>query len=358
VNPLFLALLAALLFGAATPISKILLQDLGSFQLAGLLYLGAALGVAPVALRPGSGAAGPGGLPRRDDRKNWLRLAGSIVFGGILGPVLLLLALKMSDASSVSLRLNLELAATAALGVLIFHDHLVRRGLAGVVVALLAAGVLSLSTGAPGAGAALLVLLVADRWDHIVRRIGGRACVSYGASVSIGDPSKEVAQFRLHAHQLGLLLVQSFRVDAEPELPGLDLDEFEKLVEHVYSKDQVASLELGEVALPSSGIELFFEVLALVATVVDELEEGVECAVKISGHELLEDVGRKVEALDQVLLIPGGQFLVAWQCVQPGSSSNVRMKNPPVAPLAFVRLELELFGVLSQTLLNELRATR
>jgi hypothetical protein len=50
---LALALASAALFGAATPASKALLADLSPFQLAGLLYLGAALGVAPVAWRRG-----------------------------------------------------------------------------------------------------------------------------------------------------------------------------------------------------------------------------------------------------------------------------------------------------------------
>jgi hypothetical protein len=45
-RPVVYALLAAALFGAATPASKVLLMGLTSFQLAGLLYLGAALGVA------------------------------------------------------------------------------------------------------------------------------------------------------------------------------------------------------------------------------------------------------------------------------------------------------------------------
>src|SRR5947209_19444260 len=43
-----LGLLSALLFGAATPAGKMLLGDFTPFQLAGLLYLGAAAGVAPV----------------------------------------------------------------------------------------------------------------------------------------------------------------------------------------------------------------------------------------------------------------------------------------------------------------------
>ena len=49
--PVAIALLSAALFGAATPASKWLLGELTPLQLAGLLYLGAALGVAPSLLR-------------------------------------------------------------------------------------------------------------------------------------------------------------------------------------------------------------------------------------------------------------------------------------------------------------------
>jgi len=46
-TPASLALASAFLFGAATPLSKALLDSLTPFQLAGLLYLGAALGLVP-----------------------------------------------------------------------------------------------------------------------------------------------------------------------------------------------------------------------------------------------------------------------------------------------------------------------
>lgn len=39
--------LSGFLFGVATPFSKLLLSGLNSFQLAGLLYLGAALAMVP-----------------------------------------------------------------------------------------------------------------------------------------------------------------------------------------------------------------------------------------------------------------------------------------------------------------------
>ena len=130
---LLLALLSALLFGASTPASKVLLTSLPPFQLAGLLYLGAAIGMAPVlALEHRRGTR------MTFDRTNAARLGGAVLFGGLLGPVLLLFALRLTLAGSVSLLLNLETAATAVLGVALFRDHLGRAGwlgVAGVVIA-------------------------------------------------------------------------------------------------------------------------------------------------------------------------------------------------------------------------------
>jgi drug/metabolite transporter (DMT)-like permease len=170
-GPIALALFAAALFGAATPASKLLLSSLTPFQLAGLLYLGAALGVAPAAWREG----GPR-LPGRGDRVNRIRLLGAVAFGGIAGPVLLLLGLRMADAASVSLWLNFELAATAVLGVLAFREHLGVLGWAGVAASFAGATLVSLSGGSAELQAALLVLLACACWgldNHLTALIDG-----------------------------------------------------------------------------------------------------------------------------------------------------------------------------------------
>src|SRR5215831_8997281 len=95
------ALLAALLFGGATPASKVLLAQLPPFQLAGLLYLGAALAMLPIAARqPRLRLARVGG-------DNVRRLLGAVVCGGVAAPVLLLAGLRLASAGEVSLLLNL-----------------------------------------------------------------------------------------------------------------------------------------------------------------------------------------------------------------------------------------------------------
>lgn len=168
---ILLSILAAALFGAATPASKWLLTGLTPFQLAGLLYLGAALGVAPAAVFRGGVR-----LPRRIDHRNLARLLGAVVFGGIFGPVALLFGLRLAEAASVSLWLNLELAATAVLGVCFFRDHLGRTGWLGVAAALAAATLLSWSQGAVGITAGSLVLLACLCWgadNHLTALIDG-----------------------------------------------------------------------------------------------------------------------------------------------------------------------------------------
>ncbi len=116
------ALAAALLFGIATPFSKTLLADLQANQLAGLLYLGAAALLAPLVLR--RRLKGRPVFPRsaRDRRS----LLGAVFFGGVVGPVLLLVGLKYSLAASVSMWLNLETTATAVLAYFLFREHLGR----------------------------------------------------------------------------------------------------------------------------------------------------------------------------------------------------------------------------------------
>jgi len=170
-KPIFLGLFSAILFGAATPASKLLLEGFTPFQLAGLLYLGAAIAVAPAALKNGGFA-----LPQRDDRRNQFRLFGAILFGGILGPVTLLFGLRLAEAASVSLWLNLEMAATAVLGTILFRDYLGYRGWIGVIAAMLASGLIAWQPGNTSFFSALLVLLACVFWgidNHLTALIDG-----------------------------------------------------------------------------------------------------------------------------------------------------------------------------------------
>jgi drug/metabolite transporter (DMT)-like permease len=123
------ALGAALLFGAGTPLAKQLLADVGPWMLAGLLYLGSGLGLSLIRrLRGERAAALPPG--------QWRWLAGAVLAGGVIGPVLLMVGLTRMPASGASLLLNAEGVFTALLAWFVFGENVDRRialGMAAIV---------------------------------------------------------------------------------------------------------------------------------------------------------------------------------------------------------------------------------
>lgn len=144
-RPMLWCVVAAALFGASTPASRPLVESMGPFLLSGVLYLGAALAVAPWALRDLRSA-------RSANLANVARLGGAVAFGGIIGPVLLLSGLALAPAGSVALWLNLESVATAALAWLFFREHIGARTL--VAVGLIVIGSVMLSPATPHGGTA------------------------------------------------------------------------------------------------------------------------------------------------------------------------------------------------------------
>ena len=114
------AMTAAALFGASAPIAKALLHDAPPQLLAGLLYAGsgAGLGVTSI-LRRRRAQASEASLSRRD--MPWL--LGAIGFGGVVGPVLLMVGLVRTPGSSASLLLNLEGVFTATIAWVVFREH-------------------------------------------------------------------------------------------------------------------------------------------------------------------------------------------------------------------------------------------
>jgi drug/metabolite transporter (DMT)-like permease len=147
---IFQCLLAAILFGAATPASKAIIGDIHPIALAGMLYLGAAIAVLPFAFKGGS-------KKLMTSRTSILRLGGSVLFGGILGPVFLLFGLSLAPASSVSLWLNLESIFTAILAWMLFREHLGSKTWIAALLVFVAGVVLATPSGFGLSVAAILV---------------------------------------------------------------------------------------------------------------------------------------------------------------------------------------------------------
>jgi drug/metabolite transporter (DMT)-like permease len=172
-----LALSSAFLFGASTPIAKLLLGITDPLLLAGLLYLGSGAGLAVVATGGRSLGLGRSEAPLRARDLPWL---GAIVlFGGILGPALLMWGLTLTPASTGALLLNTEGLATMAIAWVVFRENVDRCIFLGAMTILAGAVVLSLpeaaATGPRLSWGSVLIVLACVSWgidNNLTRKLG------------------------------------------------------------------------------------------------------------------------------------------------------------------------------------------
>ncbi|MDB5871783.1 MAG: EamA family transporter [Ramlibacter sp.] len=163
------SLAAALLFGAGTPLAKLLLEHASPWLLAALLYLGSGLGLCALRLLRGSPWVR---LPA--GQAKWL--AAAVLAGGVCGPVMLMLGLVDMAASSASLLLNAEAVFTALLAWFIFKENFDRRVALGML-AIVAGGVVLAWPGQldwPGWRPALLVAGACLTWgidNNLTRKV-------------------------------------------------------------------------------------------------------------------------------------------------------------------------------------------
>lgn len=130
------ALVAAALFGAGTPMAKLLLADVNPWMLAALLYLGSGIGLTLLRVIR---RAPKVNLPARE--RLWL--AGAVLSGGVVGPVLLMFGLTGMPASGASLLLNAEGVFTALLAWFLFRENFDRRIAVGMLAIVAGAVILS-----------------------------------------------------------------------------------------------------------------------------------------------------------------------------------------------------------------------
>ena len=146
----FYALLAAVLFGASTPVAKLLVADVSPVMLAGFLYLGSGMGLALIRLIRDKGWKSP-----RLAMSEWPWLLGATFFGGVVGPVALLVGLGLTTGSTASLLLNLEAVLTAVIAWVVFRESADKRIVLGMLAIVLGGVALSWQVGG-GSGSSLL----------------------------------------------------------------------------------------------------------------------------------------------------------------------------------------------------------
>ncbi len=177
------ALLAALLFGLSTPAAKGLLTNVTPQMLAGLLYLGSGGGLSLLwILRRHEGTRREASLTRAD--VPWL--AGAILFGGVVAPLLVMTGLSRTPASASALLLNLEAVFTAVIAWIVFSENVDRRIFVGVI-AIVTGGVILSWTGRFSWGGTLgtsLIALGCFSWgvdNNLSQKVSGRDPVQIAA---------------------------------------------------------------------------------------------------------------------------------------------------------------------------------
>lgn len=180
-----LALAAAVLFGVGAPYSKALLHEMRPLPLASLLYVGAGLALLstlPLQRKFRHGAPAETALKRVD----LPLLAGAILCGSILGPMLLMAGLERVPAVTGSLLLNLEPPLTILIAVVWFREHLGGRQVGAAALILAGAALVGYRPGEPGSQwpGVVAVGLASLAWaidTNLNQRLSLRDPVSIGA---------------------------------------------------------------------------------------------------------------------------------------------------------------------------------
>lgn len=169
------ALAAALLFGASTPFAKLLVGDVPPLLLAGLLYLGSGIGLGALLVirqlwdRPDQAPAV--GVSKKDIP--WL--LGAVLFGGMLGPALLMWGLTETSGATASLLLNVEGVLTAVIAWVVFKENADRHIVLGMVAIVVGGVLLSWQPGGASLSPhALLVVAACLCWgidNNLTRQV-------------------------------------------------------------------------------------------------------------------------------------------------------------------------------------------
>ena len=173
---IFLALLAAALYAVNAPFSKLLLIYMPSTLMAGVLYLGAGIGMVVIALiRKVSGRA------RTEEKITRLDLPYTLamILLDIAAPIFLLLGLSRTTAANASLLNNFEIVATALIALAVFGERISARLWMGIGFVTVSCVLLSFegSAGLDFSVGSLFVLLACVCWgieNNCTRRLSAK----------------------------------------------------------------------------------------------------------------------------------------------------------------------------------------
>ena len=197
IAPMLKALIAAALFGANAPISKLLMGEIAPTLMASFLYLGSGVGL--FLLRYFQSSDTRFSDEARLTKNDWPWLIGAVLAGGIAAPIMLMFGLKNTPASTASLLLNFEGVVTTVIAVVAFKEAVGKRIWMAVLLVTIASILLSWDSS--------------GQWGFSLGAIGVlSACVLWGIdnnftrNVSAKDPLSIVTIKGLSAGIFTLIL--------------------------------------------------------------------------------------------------------------------------------------------------------
>lgn len=172
---IILAFLAAVFYAVNTPFSKMLLKNVPATFMAGLLYIGAGIGVG---IMYAFNFKKEGKAERLT--KNDLPYTIGMIVLDILAPIFLMIGIKYGSASSASLLGNFEIVATTLIALLFFKEVVSKRLWCGIGLILIASIFLTLegTSSFQFSFGSLFVLLAACCWgleNNCTRKISEKS---------------------------------------------------------------------------------------------------------------------------------------------------------------------------------------
>lgn len=173
---IFLAVLAAALYAVNSPFSKILLDYMPPTLMAGVLYLGAGVGMLGIALfrRVRAERGGEEHLTRAE-----LPYTVAMVVLDIAAPIFLLMGLNATTAANASLLNNFEIVATALIALAVFRERISPRLWLGILFVTLSCAFLTVEdlSSLQFSFGSFFVLLACVCWgveNNCTRKLSGK----------------------------------------------------------------------------------------------------------------------------------------------------------------------------------------
>lgn len=160
---IFYAILAALFYGFGAPLSKMLLNHISPYMMSSYLYFGAGLGMLIFVLL--NKKQRPVSITKSFLKKDIIYIVLMILFD-IIAPILLMLGLLKTNASTASLLNNFEIVFTAIIAMFFFKEVIGRKMWISIVIIVLSGLLLTFEdiSGFQISVGALLVLAASLSW--------------------------------------------------------------------------------------------------------------------------------------------------------------------------------------------------